>query len=105
MTAELLRSPDKLDRLWDKDFNLVYTFAPDEDSHDLPLDHPVTQIVFEACDKSRRLYLTSDANGARWSGTLHSFEVHRLYPGGPKRLRMSFMDHFTAIRPDGETAR
>lgn len=99
MTTELVPLPPaRLARLWDQDYNLVYTFSPDEDLTDLPLQHPVTKIVYAAAEKRQRLNATIDENGTRWSGTLGSSEVHRLYPGGPKRLLLTFMDHYTPIQ-------
>ncbi|WP_043654383.1 hypothetical protein [Nocardia thailandica] len=64
-------------KLWDKDFNLVHTFADGESFVTMPVGSaPARAIIDHGRTKSDfRMYLTMDQSGTRWSAALAGFSV------------------------------
>ncbi|MFE2994102.1 hypothetical protein ACFXG4_03675 [Nocardia sp. NPDC059246] len=55
-------------RLWDKDFNLIHTFAEGESWTELATDHPAMKHILDAfVDRGENVHLTVDENGQRSS--------------------------------------
>ncbi|MET8430140.1 hypothetical protein [Nocardia sp. NPDC004860] len=58
-------------RMWDKDFNLVHTFAEGESFTELPTDHPGAKHIIDAfVDRGETVHLTVDEDGQRSTLTL-----------------------------------
>lgn len=55
----------KVRRLWNKDHELVHTFADGESADVFPIDHPVALFLYGAAWANERVYMTCDGEGRR----------------------------------------
>ncbi|MEV4127136.1 hypothetical protein [Nocardia sp. NPDC049707] len=72
-------APTKLARVWDKDFNLIHVFGPDEVfENGLPLDHPAAEFLSGTARNGGAAYLTTDENDSRRVERLDGIEIRRV---------------------------